>query len=140
MKYQLPSPDETTYCLECGREIIYGRLDKKFCSCDCKNMYHNRNRRAKEIAFGKVQAILQKNYAILSWLLWAGRTNACIEELSEMGFDQLYYTEHRKIGIRKEYACFDIAYYLSDSKIFNVRRLDFNKNVNGYICSKTRKQ
>lgn len=135
----MPMPEENCFCLECGREIKYGRNDKKFCSGDCKNLYHNRNRRAREVVLSRMQNILKNNYSILARILMSGCSAVMIEDVEPMGFDIMYYTEHRKVGRRKEYACFDILYYMSERKLFNIHRIDADKNVIGYICRKSRK-
>ena len=68
-------------------------------------------------------AALTGNYAILDALLHEGKTGAGLEELSELGFDPAYVTSHRRGRFKHdEYACFDIWYYRTDTRIFNVRR------------------
>ena len=68
-------------------------------------------------------SVLSQNYEILEELLKENRQSAGLAELSELGFDPDYVTGHRKGRYRHdEYSCFDISYYRSPSKIFNVRR------------------
>ena len=121
MSYHLFIEEEGN-CLECGT-AIRGRKDKRFCSLTCKNNYHNRTQIAKRQMRAKVVAALTGNYSILEALLNVGKTGASLEELSELGFDPAYVTGHRRGRFRHdEYACFDITYYRTEARIFNVRR------------------
>jgi predicted nucleic acid-binding Zn ribbon protein len=121
MSYKLHIEEEGR-CLECGTAIS-GRRDKRFCSLRCKNKYNNRTQMIKRQMRARTIAALTGNYAVLEALLNAGKTGAGLDELSELGFDPAYVTCHRRSTFRHdEYACFDIWYYRTDSRIFNVRR------------------
>ena len=121
MSYKLHFEEEGT-CLECG-SVFQGRKDKQFCSLSCKNRYHNRQLMNKRQQRAKTVAALTGNYTVLEALLNDGKTGAGLEELSELGFDPTYVTEHRRGRFKHdEYACFDIWYYRTDTRIFNVRR------------------
>lgn len=121
MSYKLHHEEEGT-CLECGTSI-HGRKDKRFCSLSCKNKYNNRTQMVKRQQRVQIIAALTGNYAILEALLNEGKTGAGLDELSELGFDPTYVTCHRHGRFRHdEYACFDIWYYRTDTRIFNVRR------------------
>lgn len=122
MKYKTRNEEETT-CLECGT-AIYGRKDKHFCCPTCKNLYHNRQQRQrKNIRLVTITA-LSRNYEILEALLKEKTTSMSLSDLVQMGFNPEYVTGHRKGLYRhEEFACFDIRYYRSSTKIFNVRRI-----------------
>lgn len=121
MAYKIHNEEEGA-CLECG-SIFRGRKDKHFCSLSCKNRYHNRQLMDKRQQRAKTVAALTENYMVLEALLNEGKTGAGLEELSELGFDPTYVTEHRRGHFKHdEYACFDIWYYRTDTRIFNVRR------------------
>jgi hypothetical protein len=122
MKYKTRNELETT-CLECGG-AVYGRKDKHFCSTSCKNRYHNRlQRQQKDIRLTTVTA-LSRNYEILEALLKEKITTMSLADLTRIGFKPEYVTGHRKGLYRhEEYACFDIRYYRSSTKVFNVRRI-----------------
>ena len=125
MSYHLNIEEEGN-CLECGA-YIRGRKDKRFCSLSCKNKFHNRTQFTKRQMRAKVVAALTGNYAILEALLNAGKTGASLEELLELGFDPSYVTGHRHGRFHHdEYACFDICYYRSESRVFNVRRRELD--------------
>jgi len=121
MPYKLPQDDEGV-CLQCGT-VIRGRSDKHFCSLSCKNGWHNREMQARRQIRTRTMAALSSNYSILEALLSDGKTGAGLEELCGMGFDPNYVTAHRRGHFHHdEYACFDIWYNRTDTRIFNVRR------------------
>ena len=122
MKYKTRDEEETT-CLECGHTIVYGRKDKHFCSPGCKNRYHNREQRIRKEVRLHTMTALSRNYEILEALLKEDVTSISLSDLAQMGFNPEYVTGHRKGLYRhEEYSCFDIRYYRSSTKIFNVRR------------------
>lgn len=109
-------------CLKCGT-AIYGRADKKFCSVNCKNAYHNDqvsgHRRARNLAI----KTLTSNYEILDKLEKNKIRTISIDRIRELGFDENFSTGHR-IGRLKhnEENCFDITYCRTQTKIFHIRR------------------
>lgn len=121
-KYEIINPAEHGTCLECGHPLI-GRTDKKFCSGDCKNKYHNRERNVIRRFRNKTMDKLELNHRILEWALATGSTSVPLDILDGMGFSPECVTFHGD-GEKghKEYGCFDIRYYQSSSKIFNIRR------------------
>lgn len=129
---------EEMWCLECGNRIRYGRTDKKFCSCECKNNFHNRTRHAESRRRQEIATVLKNNYSVLAWLLWSGRTNAAMGQMTERGFDPSVFTSSGKSGCHMEYQCYDIVYYMTRNKVFNVHRIEYGYAVNGYICKDKR--
>ena len=122
MKYKTRNEEETA-CLECG-SAIYGRKDKHFCSPSCKNRYHNRMQRQRRDVRLETITALSRNYEILEALLKEKVTSIPLQELERMGFKPDYVTGHRKGLYRhEEFSCFDIRYYRSSTKLFNVRRM-----------------
>ena len=124
MSYKLHNEEEGT-CLECGT-TFRGRKDKHFCSLSCKNAYHNREQQAKRHRRIETIAALSGNYNILEALLKEGKTSASLEELGKLGFDPAYITgyRHGRFG-HDDCACFDIRYYRTGTRIFNIRRKAF---------------
>ncbi len=121
MSYKMMSGGEGV-CLECGAPFR-GRSDKHFCSLSCKNAYHNRAQQTKRRHRSDILAVLTCNYGILEALLKEGRGSARLEELAALGFDPAYVTGHRRGRFgHNEYACFDILFCRSDTRVFNVRR------------------
>ena len=114
--------DEEGSCLECGK-AFYGRKDKHFCSLSCKNSFHNRKVQERRRLRLEVMAALSRNYEILNSLLKEERVSAELTELEKAGYDPAFVTGHRKGQYRHdEYSCFDICFYRTSTKIFNVRR------------------
>ena len=125
MKYSKPEENNGN-CLQCGT-AIYGRKDKKFCSEGCKNHYHNAI--AREINRRKTRIIsaLNTNYEILCNLLKYGLTSCKLEDLRKMGFKEEFITGYRrKVSHHSEHSCFDIRYFISESKVFGVRKDEVN--------------
>lgn len=121
MSYKIKNLEEGA-CLECGAEF-YGRKDKCFCSIGCKNRWHNRQVQERRRLRMDVVAAISRNYEILDSLLKAGRVSASLDELTKAGFDPAFVTGHRKGRYRHdEYSCFDISFYRSSTKVFNVQR------------------
>ena len=112
-------------CLECGTSI-YGRSDKKFCSEDCKNHYHNRMARESQSRKTAVLSILATNYEILNNLIRYKVNSYLISDLNRLGFRDGYMTECRKVHHHWEHSCFDIKYYVTGNKIFGIRKESVN--------------
>lgn len=109
-------------CLKCGT-AIYGRPDKKFCSLECKNAYHNNavsnHRKVRTLVIRS----LNSNYEILDKLEKNKIRTISIDRIRELGFDENYSTGHRlgRFSHNEEF-CFDISYCRTQSKIFRIRR------------------
>ncbi|MBR4809584.1 MAG: hypothetical protein IK031_04820 [Bacteroidales bacterium] len=115
--------DHGNHCLECG-EPVYGRIDKKFCNNMCRNNWHARIRsEGRQKKRGTIR-VLSLNYGILENLLRINKTSCPMDSLREMGFRPDYVTHAaEKKGRHSEYRCFDLAYYMSAGKIFNLHRV-----------------
>lgn len=107
-------------CLECGDPIIYGRHDKKFCSPECKNRYHNRISRSSKSAIRHADTSLSRNYDILSMLLRQGIRDLPLADIVAMGFNISYITSFAQCsGIMVHY-CYDISYRLTRTRIRDI--------------------
>lgn len=114
---------EPCNCLFCGEPIPDGRPDKKFCSSVCKNRWHNRkNSSPRDKVQVRIIRILERNYDILERLVNLGIKQLDILILINMGFNINYGTSYRKSGIHDRYACFDISYELTPSRIKKIVR------------------
>ena len=118
--YKTIETESSGKCVECGREL-YGRPDKKFCSEECKNKFHNTDRIKKNKIKDRIIIDLIKNREILVSLLDSGRTSAELVELEAMGFKPSRITGYRKTGGLNEFDCFDLIYRQSKTRIFNLR-------------------
>ena len=117
------SEHRNTHCLECG-EPVYGRADKKFCNSSCRNSFHAHIRSEGRQKRHSTLTLLGANYGILANLLRIQKTSCPMDSLLEMGFRPEYVTHTaEKRGRHTEYRCFDIAYYQTSGKIFNLHRV-----------------
>lgn len=123
MGYPTEEGSRFGYCLECGDIIEYGsgRPDRKFCSCGCKNRWHNRRKaRSWERYRLKIQRVLEVNHAILDRLLSVGVTSIDLISLDRLGYDPNYVTSFHKVGHRNLYSCYDITYEATPSRIMHL--------------------
>lgn len=111
-------------CLECGREI-YGRAGKKFCSDACKNKHHNTENLVFRHYHGRIVSALESNHRILENLLRMKMSAIPLADIESMGFRPALITGVSKCsGKRTELSCFDIKYKMSESRIYDIRRMD----------------
>ena len=101
----MPLPRTTSYCPICGNKL-FGRLDKIFCSSSCKAKYH-RNKTEERLSVTRpIDAILHRNWTILSeFHLAIGKRKFFVEitRLNRKGFHLNYFTTHRVNAQRKAY-------------------------------------
>lgn len=113
--------DDCPHCLECGDPISYGRSDRKFCSEQCKNHYHNKHKELTSYGYKtKVLGILEKNYSILGKLLKMEIRSMDKGDLARLGYNFDYLTGCRKVGHRTECRCFEYKYIDTPSRIVNL--------------------
>ncbi len=82
---------EKRLCPVCGDAII-GRIDKKFCSDQCRNTFNNERYSSSDIHVQKVNRLLKKNYSILKKMNISGKTKVKRSKLLQEGFDFNYFT------------------------------------------------
>jgi hypothetical protein len=80
-----------TNCLKCGERLI-GRIDKKFCSDQCRFEYNNKKKRIHEAAILNINQKLRKNRSILKSLNPVGKTTVRRSLLNNMGFSFDFFT------------------------------------------------
>jgi hypothetical protein len=78
-------------CPECGDEFK-GRVDKKFCSSDCRISHHNKTNKDKNNFMRNVNRILRKNRKLLDNLNPDGKTKIHQNKLLAKGFNFNYFT------------------------------------------------
>lgn len=79
-------------CTYCG-EIVVGRIDKKFCSDQCRNTYNNRLNGYVNNSVRNINSILRKNRKILEELqIDSGITTVARDVLLSKGFNFNYHT------------------------------------------------
>ncbi len=118
-------------CLECGTEI-YGRVDKKFCSDQCRNTYNNRIHAISNAYIRKVNYILRKNRKIMEDLLEGSEKDARRvhkSKLVDKGFNFDYFTNIYKTKTNNYYY-FSYEYgfmKLDDTYLMVVKKEDYLK-------------
>ncbi len=78
-------------CTECGTPFR-GRIDKKFCSDQCRTAFNNRLKSVEHNYIKDVNNILRKNRRILLHFNPAGKTRVSREKLQSKGFNFDYFT------------------------------------------------
>ncbi|MBN1927496.1 MAG: DUF2116 family Zn-ribbon domain-containing protein [Prolixibacteraceae bacterium] len=97
-------------CPVCNEPII-GRIDKKFCSDQCRNTFNNQRYNSTNSCVQKINRTLKKNYSILTALNTQGKTKVSRSKLLYEGFDFNYFTsiyETQKGNMYK--LCYDEGY------------------------------
>jgi len=113
-------------CLECGDEL-FGRVDKKFCSAQCRSSYYNKQNSQENNQFRNINALLRKNRKILADLIDNERMKIQREKLLEKGFNFTYHTNTLTTKEnRVYYYCYDYGYFeLEDDWYALVKKLDW---------------
>jgi hypothetical protein len=87
-----PSSVDQKNCPECN-EKFYGRVDKKFCSDQCRNTYNNRLNSDSNNNIRNINNILRKNRRVLEDLnKQSGKTMIPKDTLLSNGFNFTYHT------------------------------------------------
>jgi predicted nucleic acid-binding Zn ribbon protein len=82
---------EKRLCPVCNEPIL-GRVDKKFCSDQCRNSFNNVRYSAGNGNVQKINRVLKKNHNILMALNTSGKTKVSRSRLLQEGFDFTYFT------------------------------------------------
>jgi predicted nucleic acid-binding Zn ribbon protein len=83
--------EEKRTCPVCGDPII-GRIDKKFCTDQCRNSYNNQQNNPNSEIIKNINKILKNNHRILSVLNPEGKTKVSRKKLVSKGFNFDYFT------------------------------------------------
>ena len=78
-------------CEECG-SILVGRIDKRFCSDQCRNSFNNRLNSDVTNHIRNINNALRRNRRILMELNPQGKVRTSREKLLMKGFDFGHYT------------------------------------------------
>lgn len=118
-------------CLACGDKLS-GRMGKKFCSDQCRAMYHNRRKTKEEKWIQQLNKILRKNRSVLKSLNPKGHSTVRQEFLKELGFDFRFYTHQYHSGKGDIYFfCYEWGYkVLEGGKVLIVNWQNYMKPVN----------
>ncbi len=115
---------EEKACLECGTKI-YGRLDKKFCSDQCRNTYNNKLNSDSTNYVRIVNNTLRKNRRILAKLAPSGKAKCPKNKLLDKGFDFNFHTNSytTKAGATY-YFCYEFGYLELDNNWYAIVKRD----------------
>lgn len=83
--------DDKRQCPVCG-DPITGRVDKRFCSDQCRNSFNNKRYSTQNELVQRINRVLRKNYSILLELNTTGKTKVSRTKLLQMGFDFTHFT------------------------------------------------
>jgi len=102
--------NEKRLCPVCD-ETILGRIDKKFCSDQCRNTFNNHRYSSSNSLVQKINRTLKKNYTILCKLNTNGKTKVSRSKLLHEGFDFNYFTNIYKTQKGNTYRiCYNEGY------------------------------
>jgi predicted nucleic acid-binding Zn ribbon protein len=117
-------------CPVCG-DAITGRIDKKFCSDQCRNEFNNKKYQGTNCYIRRINYALRKNRRILEELYAEGKTRISKGRLVNRGFDFRYITGlYRSKRGNTYYYCYDHGYlHLGNDFYALVRRDDYTGQV-----------
>ncbi|MEQ8909999.1 MAG: hypothetical protein RIC95_12445 [Vicingaceae bacterium] len=102
-------------CLQCGEELI-GRIDKKFCSDQCRNTFNNSLKSKENTYIRKVNSILRKNRRVLSIYNPSGKSKVHRDNLLKGGFNFDYHTDtYTNKENKTYYYCYEHGYLELDN-------------------------
>lgn len=105
-------------CPQCG-DPIKGRIDKKFCSDDCRNAYHNEKNRDANQYVRSVNSILRKNRKILAEANPQGKITIHRDQLVRKGFNFNFFTNIYQTKAGKiYYFCYEQGYLPLDNDFY----------------------
>jgi predicted nucleic acid-binding Zn ribbon protein len=96
----------TKTCLQCGASL-QGRVDKKFCSDQCRSGFNNSIKANNRDYIRRVNYILKKNLRILTQLQSEGYTQIPADSLRFKGFDFNYFTSYQPSPEGVNFYCYD---------------------------------
>lgn len=113
----MPETIEKT-CTECASPIK-GRVDKRFCSDQCRSAHNNKLKSDDTNYMRNVNNILRKNRRILLELNPDGKSRVSVEKIKSRGFDFSVYTSTYKTREGTlYYFCYEQGYLSIDKDYF----------------------
>ena len=104
-------PTEKRYC-QSFAQVLYGRLDKKFCDDGCRNNFNNQQNSIQNKEIRIINRVLKRNRVILLAILSVGEkpTKVDREYLLLEGFNFRYMT-HQEVGSdgQSYQICYDVG-------------------------------
>ncbi len=100
----------TRTCDYCG-EVLRGRADKRFCSAECRNGFHNHHSSVNDAYMRKVNSILRHNRRVLQQLNPDGKETVRRDRLEDRNFNFNYSTNAYTTKDGKTYTfCYEHGY------------------------------
>ena len=116
-------------CLICSVPI-YGRIDKRFCSDNCRNRYHNGLKSTESMYLRRINYILRRNRRILLESFQDGNEIVSFSHLSNRGFDYNYITNyHVNDEGNTSYFCYDIGYTQYSSLKLRLLKREISQSI-----------
>ncbi len=107
-------------CKECKIKI-FGRVDKKFCSDQCRTTWNNRLNSDSTKFMRNINNILRKNRRILAGLNPSGKTKVTKTKLLDEGFKFSYFTNEYITKSKNVYRfCYDQGYIALDKNLYTL--------------------
>ncbi len=98
-------------CQNCGDQMT-GRIDKKFCTIQCKSVFNNRARSDEEQNMQTTNRLLRRNRTILKQLSPIGKNTVRKELMQELGFSFHYFSSIFKNQAGDiYYLCYDYGFH-----------------------------
>jgi hypothetical protein len=83
-------------CFNC-KEVLVGRIDKKFCDGYCKSAYHYKeNQKHQNIFFKRVESQIKLNRRLLREFNKSGKSSVRSNSLLDKGFSPDFFTHYWK--------------------------------------------
>ena len=119
-------PTEKRYC-QCCAQVLYGRLDKKFCDEGCRNNFNNQQNSVQNKEIRIINRVLKRNRAILLAILSVGEkpTKVDREYLLLEGFNFRYMT-HQEVGSdgQSYQICYDVGLISLKNREYQIVRAE----------------
>ena len=110
--------EEKRTCPICGDQLT-GRIDKKFCSDQCRAEYNNKQNQYSNNYIRQVNRILRKNRRIMIELNPLGKTKIPKKKLVNKGFNFKYFTNiYRTKTGNTYYFCYEQGYLSLDNGFY----------------------
>lgn len=114
---------EKRLCPECG-EPFTGRIDKKFCSDQCRNAFNNKVNSDSSNYVRNINNLLRKNRRVLEELLQGDKITLPRQKLLDKGFNFKYHTNQSTTRNGHTYVyCYEFGYLpLENDLVLIVRK------------------
>lgn len=118
--------EETRFCPNCSRPVS-GRIDKKFCSDECRTMFNNRVYRKRYAGLKHINRILRHNRAVIESLYDEGIHKTSPARLLKLGFDFSYMTSMNECPESEsgyKIGCYEYTYFIASDGSVNIDRAE----------------